>query len=133
MADIYAGRSIVLPKTSGATPHLWIVLTEPEGYPPEVVIVNLTTRKPDSDTTLTLNAGDHPFIEHETVVYYADARLAKAGGIEQIVKYAGYGFHDDCSSDLLKRVRRGLLDSRYTPKKIKEYCKSRFSMSATHQ
>jgi|SRR5918999_108226 hypothetical protein len=126
MGNIYAGRTIELPKTSGGIPHLWIVVTDPEGNPPEVVIVNLTTRQIDSDTTVVLNVGDHRYIRHETVVFYADARFAKTAGIEAISRFPGYGYHDDCSAKLLSTVRQGLLDSADTPKKIKEYCKVRF-------
>jgi len=127
MDEIYPGRSILMPKFSGATPHLWIILTEPEGNPPQVVIVNLTTLKPDTeDRTVILNVGDHPFIAHETVVYYVDARLATAQGILQLSKFPGYGFHDDCSKRLLEIIRSGLLESKDTPKGIKAYCRARF-------
>jgi hypothetical protein len=127
MGDVYAGTTIELPKTSGATPHLWVVLTDPDGNPAQVVIANLTTRKADSDDTVVLNVGDHSYIKHETIVYYADARLATVEGIEKIAQFPNYGYHDDCSDELLGKIQQGLLTSRYTPKKVKDYCIGRFS------
>lgn len=126
MGEVYAGTTIELPKTSGATPHLWVVLTDPDGDPPQVAIANLTSRKSDSDATVILSVGDHSYIRHETVVYYADARLATVESLEKIAQFPGYGFHDDCSPELLKRIQDGLLASRHTPKKIKDYCASKF-------
>ena len=88
-----------------------------------VVIANLTSRKQDSDTTTLLSVGDHPYIKHETVVHYADTRLATVEGIERIAQFPGYGFHDDCSKELLESIQQGVLTSRYTPKKIKNTAK----------
>jgi hypothetical protein len=39
------------------------------------VCVSVTTKRPYSDTTGGLSAGDHPFIKHESVIHYADARI----------------------------------------------------------
>ena len=133
MGNIYPGKSIVMPKSSGETPHLWVVVTEPEGTPPEAVIVNLTSRKPDSDTTVVLNVGDHPFITHETIVFYADATLAKTDGIEALSRFRGYGYHDDFDPEVLERIKQGLIDSRNTPKDIKAYCRARFTSDQAHQ
>lgn len=92
----------------------------------KLVIANLTSRKQGSDTTTILDVGDHAYIKHETVVYYADARLATVEGIEKIAQFPDYGFHDDCTDELLRRIQQGVLNSRYTPKKIKDYCKNKF-------
>jgi hypothetical protein len=115
-----------MPKVSGDIRHLWIVLTEPEGQPLEVVIVNLTKNKPLADTTCILSPGDHTFIKVETVVHYADARKVPAEPLHALTKLTSYDFHDDCSEELLERIQRGLLASKSTPKGIKAYCRERF-------
>jgi hypothetical protein len=84
--EIYPGTSILLPKPSGDVRHLWIVLTEPEGSPPQVVIVNLTKNKPRADATCILMPGEHEFVKVETVVHYGDARLVPAEPLNQIAK-----------------------------------------------
>ena len=131
--EIYPGTCILLPKPSGDIRHLWIVLTEPEGDPPQVVIVNLTKQKNGADQTCVLQPGDHEFVKTETIVHYGDARLAPAEPLRTIAKMPGYDFHEDCSHQLLERVRKGLFDSPYTPKKIKTYCKDRFAPQAGAQ
>lgn len=53
--------------------HLWIVITPPsEG---EVVTVSLTTRRKNSETIVVLRKGDHPFIEHESVIAYSYSKI----------------------------------------------------------
>jgi hypothetical protein len=125
--EIYPGTCILLPKPSGDIRHLWIVLTEPDGDPPQVVIVNLTKNKPRADTTCILMPSDHDFVKVETVVHYGDARLVPAEPLSQIAKLRDYDFQADCSAELLERVQLGLLASPSTPKKIKTYCQPRFT------
>lgn len=131
--EIYPGTCILLPKPSGDVRHLWVVLTEPEGEPPQVVIVNLTKNKPRADATCILMPGDHEFVKVETVVHYGDARLAPADPLNQIAKLHDYDFHADCSEELLERIQRGLLASPSVPKKIKAYCQSRFAFATGAQ
>ena len=124
--EIYPGTCILLPKPNQSTKHLWIVLTEPDITSLDVVFVNLTTLRTGSDTTVILDCGDHKFIKHKTVVYYADAKFAPANKLKQIVQMDGYSFHDDCDDEVLKRIQCGLLISEFTPNKIKRYCKEKF-------
>lgn len=128
--EIYPGTCILLPKPSGEVRHLWVVLTEPEGEPPQVVIVNLTKNKPRADTTCILTPGDHEFVKVETVVHYADARFAPAEPLNQIAQLRDYDFHADCSGEILERIQQGLLVSPATPKKIKTYCRERFGFAS---
>ncbi|PSB27617.1 hypothetical protein [Chlorogloea sp. CCALA 695] len=124
---IYPGKCILLPKPNQPTRHLWIVLTEADKNSLEVVFVNLTTHRHDSDDTVILDKGDHEFIKHRTVVYFADTRFAPVNKLKEIAKQDEYNFHKDCSTEMLKRIQCGLLISKFTPKKFKQYCKPVFS------
>ena len=79
-----------------------------------------------ADTTLILNIGDHPFIEKESVVLYTRAEKLNIGKIEAELANPTAGLkwrrHECCSTQLLDRVRRGLLTSKYTKRAIKEHC-----------
>jgi hypothetical protein len=127
MHGIRSGVCLLLPKPDKyAKDHLWIVLTDPHGDPPEVVMVSLTTKRPGSDPTTVLEPGDHPFVKHETVVSYADARIVQAGALVAILALRRDARNDDCSDGLLARIRQGLLDSPFTPNKIKDYCRAQY-------
>ena len=101
--------------------HLWLVITEPFGDPPKVIIVNLTTQRDGSDTTVVLGAGDHPYVTHPSVVFFADARDVEVNHLERLVALDGSRLHGDpCSDELLTSIRDGLLESSFTPRKIKK-------------
>jgi hypothetical protein len=103
------------------------VIAEIDSATRKAICVNVTTQRSHSDTTCVLNAGDHPFVKHPSVVYYQDAReidlalvdRAIASGIKNFVCTA----HAPCSAALLERIRKGLIDSKQTPKGIKALCR----------
>ena len=49
------------------------------------VCVNVTTRQMYSDTTLVLKPGDHPFIDHESVMNYRDSREVSLPSVEELL------------------------------------------------
>ena len=61
--------------------HLWVVISDPAVDPVRVLIVNFTTRRQDSDHACILQAGEHPFVHHETCVNYAGAKAVSAAQI----------------------------------------------------
>lgn len=120
---VYAGRTFMYP--DGGIPHLWIVVTEPSGASPEVVIVSLSSERARKDDTVKLGTGDHPFIRKPTVVFYPDTRLMAVQAIISEIQNGQASFHADCSEDLLERVRQGLLASPATPRRMKAYVRER--------
>ncbi len=52
--------------------HLWVVLSDPSKDPNNILLVNLTSWKPEKERACVLNVGDHPWITHETCVNYND-------------------------------------------------------------
>ena len=124
-----AGDTVLMPKDLDSTPHLWIISTDPDASR-HVVIVNVTTLRPHSDRTTILKRGDHPYIEHDSVVFYADARIVDSANVENLVRLKGdLAIQcDACSDELLQRVRGGLLDSENTPNKVLAYCKAQWNL-----
>jgi hypothetical protein len=129
---LQCGDTFLLPRSSAETEHLWIVLTEVDASTRKAVCVNVTTRRHHSDLTLILNSGDHPFIKHESVINYQDAREMPIDAVEQALAARTAQFvcvqREPASEDLLKRVRQGLIDSKQTPKGIKAYCRKLWSL-----
>lgn len=120
------GDAVLLRKPNQTVEHLWVILTEPEGDPSQVVMVNLTTQRSGSDTTVVLNVGEHPFIQHPTAVNYFDARFTPAEPLQQGVDAGFFSDLQCCEPGVLKKIQQGLLASRFTPKRIKNYCAQRF-------
>jgi len=120
------GDAAEMPKPGQAVPHLWIIVTDPLASSHEAVIVNVTTLRQHSDTTVVLKPGDHPYIQHDSVIFYADARLADVRNIQAGIDGGWFRQYDACSPALLKRIQEGLLASKFTRNKIKDFCRARW-------
>ncbi len=80
-----------------------------------------------ADTTLILDVGDHTYITKRSVLLYAKAALLDVATIERVISdpksKTNWQRHDCCSAELLERIRKGLIDSKYTKNDIKVLCK----------
>ena len=84
--------------------------------PPKWVMVNMTTFRPNVDTTVILYIGDHPFVRHKTVINYGDAHFCEIMKINEALKKELVSIKDPVSDNLLQKIQNGLLESMETPK-----------------
>jgi acyl CoA:acetate/3-ketoacid CoA transferase alpha subunit len=64
--------------------------------------------------------GEHPFVRHETVVYYAAAVFQSNAALERELAAGRLQLQEPVSAELLARIRRGAMDSPHTPFKIQQ-------------
>lgn len=107
-------------------PHLWFVLTDPDPETGKVVIVSLSTLRAGKDQTVILNRGDHPFITHESVIVYRDARCVSSDELRHALRNGWIKPHQPCADRILKQVQDGLLASPFTSRKMVAYCRRRW-------
>lgn len=112
------GDSLTLPKPNQSVEHLWIVITKPDPVTRRVILVGLTTKRPHSDTTTILVVGDHPFINRDSVIFYADARMVDEALLDNPLLAPRK--HKTFSCSVLSKIQGGVLSSPQTPGKIKE-------------
>ncbi len=124
------GDTYLLRKPNHHVEHLWVVLTELDDATGKVLVINLTTLRSGSDTTVVLKPGDHEFIQHETVVFYLDAQWVPAVALEAAVNRQAGRQLAPCRADVLERIRSGLLVSKFTPKQIKTWWRAKFPAKA---
>ena len=94
--------------------HLHVVLTDPNETG-ELIVASVTTlQKWTKDRTVVLKKGDHPFIQHDSVVAYSYARIAGVAEIESLVTNKPSLARQPVSPELLGRIRAGLLESDFT-------------------
>ena len=119
------GDTFLLPKHESDPKHLWVVLTEPNTETGLAVCVNITTRQSYSENTVVLAPGEHPFIKHESVVYYSDAQELNLKELEAVLNshHAICEQRQSCDPALLEKIQQGLLVSQFVKKRIKEYCR----------
>lgn len=119
------GDTFLMPETSSGIEHLYIVITEPDEKG-NAVCVNVTTPKAFSETACVLKKGDHPFITHESVVLYSDAKVLDLNLVEKALQMKQTSFvckrQDACTPETLKVIQDGMLQSKRAPKGIKERC-----------
>ncbi len=127
MSNIIAKNTILVPIPSRSSRHLFIVLTSPDGEPPVVVMVNITTKRGLSDRTVILRPGDHSFIKHESVIAFEHADMFELSKLENGLNNGLLRKYPDVSDALFTMVKNGLLKSSRTPQHIKNYCRPRFS------
>lgn len=105
------------------TDHLWVVVCGPADDPPSVVIVSCTTRRDWSDTTVVLDQGDHPFLSHETVIMYSDARIIPVRNIEMQFERRMIVIQPPMDEGVLRRIQEGVQVSPEATPKIKSFCR----------
>ncbi len=102
----------------GERRHLYIVLCDPKGDKYELILVNVTSLRDNSDTTTILNPGDHSFIKHESVVNYYNAGILAHSNAEVAFRNGDRVGIERLKPAVLQRVQQGLLDSPYADPKV---------------
>ncbi len=111
------------PGISSRTPHLWMVLSDPTNENRLVVVVSITTLRHGAEQTVVLRKGEHPFINRDSSVCYADARLVDATDLDIKAKAGQIKVHAPCSPKTLAEVKAGILASDLTPQKVQRFYK----------
>lgn len=112
---------------SGPSKHLFILLTDPTDLPPSdtkhSLIVGLASIRQGRpyDATCCIYVGDHPFIKHDSYVYYYYSKIEETRKLIDGYKQGFFDHKETLDSAIFARVCKGLLESRQTPLKIKQF------------
>jgi len=125
---MHCGDTLLIPANagSGETPHLWIIVTEPD---PFCAIVSLSTLRYSKDQTVVLRKGEHPFIRHDTAVLYMYAEIANVAQLRTQISEGCAVPHDPCNAGLLKLIQDGIFASDFTPRRIQIFCRAKLKPS----
>src|SRR5437016_3507395 len=76
MSGMKAGTTFLLAKEHQAIDdHLWIIISDAEQFPQQVVIVNVTTIAPEKDQACIIERNEHPLVTHPSCISYAHAKM----------------------------------------------------------
>lgn len=112
------GDAFQIDDGEGKRSHLWIVISAPlpDG---SLITVNCTTRRQGSDGSCLIEAGDHPFILHDTIIAYDRAVVVPREKQRFMdANPTGCIYREPASPELIQRAQRGALISDETPQKI---------------
>ncbi len=116
-----AGETLVLPSPNFETPHLWILVTDPVGEPPQTIIGAVSTKRFYKDSTVVLSPGDRPWVRYASVISYDHALIPEIHYLNEAVSWRIAELRQPCTPDVLRRVQDGLLSSPRTPKRVKRF------------
>jgi mRNA-degrading endonuclease toxin of MazEF toxin-antitoxin module len=100
--------------------HLHVVLTKPAADG-EVITVPICTRHRWSEVLVCVEPGDHPFIEHSSIVAYRHARIRKCASIQRAIECGKARSKEHVSESLLARMQAGLLDSDFVANEVRAF------------
>jgi hypothetical protein len=75
-----AGDAFFL-KSVAADKHLWVIISDPESHPDQVLFVSMTTHDITKEDVCVINQGEHPFVTHKTCIDYSHARHATSANL----------------------------------------------------
>jgi hypothetical protein len=107
---VQAGDTFVL--VGAADRHLWVILSDPGLDPDRVLFVSLTSHDVTKEDVCLIAAGEHPFVQHQTCVFYEDIREAPLAVLDRLRDSGRLQPREPVSADLLDRIRRGVSLSR---------------------
>lgn len=110
--------------------HLHVVILDCELHTNTTVIVCVETLVGKKDKTTVLNPGDHDFIKHPSYVNYGRSKPISSAELLELLNKGIAKTMEPVTAELLSRLRKGILDSGFTPTDVLEYCRRRFSDEA---
>lgn len=113
LVDWLPGCTFFNKEYDGVPTHLWVVLSDPRISDSTVLIANLTSWSLGADESCVLVPGDHPFIKRKTIIAYALARTASLQILDQLYSRRDIWTNDPFEVNVLLRIQKGLMDSRY--------------------
>lgn len=107
-----AGDTFRIPQAgTSLDSHLWVVISDPAKDSKEILIVNFTTLRADSDAACVLAAGEHPFVKHATCVSYRGGKVVSEADIQALMRAGLVQSHAATSAAILQRIRDGAANS----------------------
>jgi hypothetical protein len=91
--------------------HLWVVLSDPEKDPENVLLVNMTTWNATKERACILHTGDHPWITHETCINYGDAVVTTLAKLLSAKDGGALRLHQAFAAIVVRRMLDGAAQS----------------------
>jgi len=101
--------------------HLFVLLTNPCLIENSVLMVVISSRRPNYDPSCELNVGDHEFVRHPSFVEYAHGRIQLVAGLERGLRDGTLHEKAEFAAAIFQRICAGLVASPFTAKRLITY------------
>lgn len=105
------------------TEHLYIIIAIQKSTG-KALVVNVTSFKKGCDTSCILRVGQHNFLNHPSIINYADAQIVEISILDDLLKRELIKPHVPVSSIQLKRIQQCGLASSALPTKFLDFLSS---------
>jgi hypothetical protein len=99
----------------GVNKHLFVIISDPNKNPDEIVTVNFTSWAPDKDQSCTIEAGAHALITKKSCVRYRQDRAFTAAKFDELAAKGFISVQTPVGDNLLKDILAGARRSDYIP------------------
>ncbi len=93
--------------------HLWMVISDPALDRTKVLLVNMTTWKPEKEQVCLLNPGDHPEVDKNSCIPFIHAKVYPDSHLEHLLSIDRIIIKEELSRKLLQRIREAAVSSRF--------------------
>ena len=116
------GTTLLIPSGPEEKSHLYFVLTD-KCVEENHLLVSISTvpQRGFYDPTCVLEPGDHPFVLHQSFVFYRSPQVYSASKIARFVKLKYFQVKEDASPELIQKICAGIPASNFTPKFHQRY------------
>ena len=116
------GETFLMPTPQGL--HLFVVASAPCALG-KVVLVSISSWKgPRCDPTCIISAGHHHFITHDSYAAYNFSDIERCMTIDAGIAQGRFIPKGPLPEPILTSLCEGVLNSRFTPRKVKAYLQS---------
>lgn len=88
--------------------------------------MSVTTLRNSKDQTVLLRVGDHPFIRHDSTIFYGNAMIVDARRLEHEIAAALAVRRDKCPAATLKLVQQGVAAPPFARPKFVRFCREQW-------
>lgn len=101
--------------------HLHVVCTDPDAAKTQLIVSITSWTNNLCDGTCILQPHEHPWLRHQSYVFYRKARIELATTLENGLRLGIFEQLADMNGQTFLRIRNGVCASPQTPRKIKRY------------
>lgn len=102
--------------------HLHVVCCDPDENG-KLVIVSICSKEDAGwhDATTVLQPHEHPWLKHDSYVFYTKAVVVACEALEKGVEQGVMETHDPMNAQVFLKVTKGICKSPHTPRKVKNF------------
>ncbi len=101
--------------------HLFVICNDTCIDGKNLIVPLVTWKNSYSDDACVLDVGDHPFIRHRSCIQYRSTRLEMAENIMKGINSNTFIRHTDFTEFHFLKIKNGIVRSKHTPRKFKNY------------